>query len=81
MLVVQGLYTEYPNERGEVVKAAQDVSFTVAEGQLFTLLGPSSVNKCPSATVKLTSCAALTTSPASFGYSVNSPWMFSIRDW
>src|SRR5918993_64321 len=45
MLVVQGLYTEYPNERGEVVKAAQDVSFTVAEGQLFTLLGPSGCGK------------------------------------
>ncbi|MGH9255762.1 MAG: ABC transporter ATP-binding protein [Vicinamibacterales bacterium] len=45
MLVVQGLFTEYPNERGEIVKAAQDVSFTVAEGQLFTLLGPSGCGK------------------------------------
>jgi iron(III) transport system ATP-binding protein len=45
VLSVQGLYTEYPNERGEVVKAAQDVSFTVAEGQLFTLLGPSGCGK------------------------------------
>ena len=45
MLRVEGLFTEYPNERGEIVKAAQDVSFTVAEGQLFTLLGPSGCGK------------------------------------
>jgi iron(III) transport system ATP-binding protein len=45
VLTVQGLFTEYPNERGEIVKAAQDVSFTVAEGQLFTLLGPSGCGK------------------------------------
>ena len=38
MLRVDGLYTEYPNEHGEIVKAAQDVSFTVPEGKLFTLL-------------------------------------------
>ena len=45
MLRVEGLYTEYPNERGEIVKAAQDVSFAVPEGQLFTLLGPSGCGK------------------------------------
>jgi len=45
MLRVEGLFTEYPNERGEIVKAAQDVSFTVPEGQLFTLLGPSGCGK------------------------------------
>jgi iron(III) transport system ATP-binding protein len=45
MLRVSGLFTEYPNERGEVVKAAQDVSFTVDEGRLFTLLGPSGCGK------------------------------------
>ena len=45
MLTVEGLYTEYPNARGEVVKAAQDVSFTVDEGRLFTLLGPSGCGK------------------------------------
>src|SRR5258708_8983533 len=45
MLRVEGLHTEYPNERGEVVKAAQDVSFTVPEGRLFTLLGPSGCGK------------------------------------
>src|SRR5918911_1395394 len=45
MLSVQGLYTEYPNERGEIVKAAQDVSFTIDQGRLFTLLGPSGCGK------------------------------------
>jgi iron(III) transport system ATP-binding protein len=45
VLRVEGLYTEYPNERGEIVKAAQDVTFTVPEGQLFTLLGPSGCGK------------------------------------
>src|SRR5689334_9197808 len=45
MLRVEGLFTEYPNEKGEIVKAAQDVSFTVPEGQLFTLLGPSGCGK------------------------------------
>ena len=45
MLRVEGLHTEYPNEHGEIVKAAQDVSFTVPEGKLFTLLGPSGCGK------------------------------------
>ena len=45
MLSVEGLFTEYPGLRGEVVKAAQDVSFTVPEGRLFTLLGPSGCGK------------------------------------
>ena len=45
MLTVTKLYTEYPNERGEVVKAAQDISFEVPEGKLFTLLGPSGCGK------------------------------------
>ena len=45
MLRVEGLFTEYPNEKGEIVKAAQDVTFTVPEGQLFTLLGPSGCGK------------------------------------
>ena len=45
MLSVKGLYTEYPNDRGEVVKAAQNVSFDVPEGKLFTLLGPSGCGK------------------------------------
>src|SRR4051812_7405250 len=45
MLKVTALYTEYPNERGEVVKAAQNVSFDVPQGKLFTLLGPSGCGK------------------------------------
>src|SRR6266516_3603783 len=45
MLRVEGLFTEYPNERGEIVRAAQDVSFEVPEGKLFTLLGPSGCGK------------------------------------
>ena len=45
MLRVEGLFTEYPNDRGQIVKAAQDVSFTVEEGRLFTLLGPSGCGK------------------------------------
>ena len=45
MLKVEGLFTEYPNERGQIVKAAQDVTFEVPEGKLFTLLGPSGCGK------------------------------------
>ena len=42
---VEGLFTEYPAEGGQVVKAAEDVSFAVDEGRLFTLLGPSGCGK------------------------------------
>ena len=45
MLRVEGLFTEYPNEKGEIVQAAPDVSFTVPAGPLFTLLGPSGCGK------------------------------------
>jgi iron(III) transport system ATP-binding protein len=45
LLKVEGLFTEYPNDRGEIVRAAQDVGFTVEEGRLFTLLGPSGCGK------------------------------------
>jgi iron(III) transport system ATP-binding protein len=45
VLRVQGLFTEYPNERGEIVRAAQDVTIDVPEGKLFTLLGPSGCGK------------------------------------
>jgi iron(III) transport system ATP-binding protein len=45
VLKVRSLYTEYPSEGGTVVKAAQDVSFEVPEGKLFTLLGPSGCGK------------------------------------
>jgi len=45
VLRVGSLFTEYANERGEAVKAVQDVSFEVPEGKLFTLLGPSGCGK------------------------------------
>ena len=41
MLSVKSLYTEYREPRAAPsVKAAQDVSFDVPDGELFTLLGP-----------------------------------------
>jgi iron(III) transport system ATP-binding protein len=45
VLRVKSLYTEYPDKRGGTVKAAQDVTFEVPEGELFTLLGPSGCGK------------------------------------
>jgi iron(III) transport system ATP-binding protein len=45
VLTVTGLCTEYAGERGQVVRAAQDVSFEVPAGKLFTLLGPSGCGK------------------------------------
>jgi iron(III) transport system ATP-binding protein len=45
MLSVKALHTEYANERGEAVRAAQNVTFDVPEGKLFTLLGPSGCGK------------------------------------
>src|SRR5262245_20458730 len=72
MLSVEGLFTEYPNERGEVVKAAQDVSFSVAEGHLFTLLGPSGCGK----TTTLRSIAGLER-PRAGEISVNGRVMYS----
>src|SRR5258708_29657147 len=45
VLSVKSLYTEYASEHGTVVKAAQNVSFEVPEGKLFTLLGPSGCGK------------------------------------
>jgi iron(III) transport system ATP-binding protein len=72
VLSVQGLFTEYPNERGAIVKAAQDVSFTVAEGQLFTLLGPSGCGK----TTTLRSIAGLER-PRAGEISVNGQVVFS----
>jgi iron(III) transport system ATP-binding protein len=45
VLSVKSLYTEYPTAGGQTVKAAQDVSFEVPEGELFTLLGPSGCGK------------------------------------
>ena len=45
MLLVAGLCTDYVSDRGQVVRAAQDVSFEVPSGKLFTLLGPSGCGK------------------------------------
>jgi iron(III) transport system ATP-binding protein len=45
VLSVKSLYTEYAGDRGEAIHAAQDVSFDVPEGKLFTLLGPSGCGK------------------------------------
>ena len=45
MLKVVGLCTEYLDERGNAIRAAQDVSFEVPPGKLFTLLGPSGCGK------------------------------------
>src|SRR5207237_10698622 len=45
MLSVRSIYTEYPGDAGQAVKAAQDVCFEVPEGKLFTLLGPSGCGK------------------------------------
>src|SRR2546425_1140648 len=45
VLRVTSLFTEYASEHGAVVKAAQNVSFEVPEGKLFTLLGPSGCGK------------------------------------
>jgi iron(III) transport system ATP-binding protein len=72
MLKVEGLFTEYPNDRGEIVKAAQDVSFTVDEGRLFTLLGPSGCGK----TTTLRSIAGLER-PRAGEISVNGRVVFS----
>src|SRR5437899_10539298 len=72
MLKVEGLHTEYPNERGEIVKAAQDVSFEVPEGKLFTLLGPSGCGK----TTTLRSIAGLER-PRAGEISVNGRVVFS----
>ena len=72
MLNVEGLFTEYPNDRGEIVRAAQDVTFTVEEGRLFTLLGPSGCGK----TTTLRSIAGLER-PRAGEISVNDRVVFS----
>ncbi len=45
MLTVNGLCTDYVGERGQAIRAANDVSFEVPQGKLFTLLGPSGCGK------------------------------------
>lgn len=45
VLTVKALFTEYRSGKGPAVKAAQDVTFEVPQGKLFTLLGPSGCGK------------------------------------
>jgi iron(III) transport system ATP-binding protein len=45
VLSVRALNTEYSSRKGPPVKAAQNVTFEVPEGELFTLLGPSGCGK------------------------------------
>jgi iron(III) transport system ATP-binding protein len=45
MLTVRGLCTDYIGERGQAIRAANDVGFEVPPGKLFTLLGPSGCGK------------------------------------
>ena len=45
MLKISALYTEYTNELGQPVKAAQDINIEVPDGHFFTLLGPSGCGK------------------------------------
>jgi iron(III) transport system ATP-binding protein len=72
MLSIQGLCTEYTNELGQPVKAAQDVSIEVPEGHFFTLLGPSGCGK----TTTLRSVAGLER-PKAGEISVNGNVVFS----
>ena len=74
MLNVSGLCTEYADERGNVVRAAQDVSFEVPAGKLFTLLGPSGCGK----TTTLRSIAGLE-KPRSGEISVGGALIYSSR--
>jgi iron(III) transport system ATP-binding protein len=45
MLKVDNLSTEYPDSRGQMVRATHGVGFDVPEGKFFTLLGPSGCGK------------------------------------
>ena len=72
MLKVEALYTEYINELGQPVKAAQNVNIDVPEGHFFTLLGPSGCGK----TTTLRSIAGLER-PKSGEISVNGVGVFS----
>jgi iron(III) transport system ATP-binding protein len=45
VLAIRALFTEYATDGGGAVKAAQNVSFEVPRGKLFTLLGPSGCGK------------------------------------
>ena len=72
MLEIQSLFTEYTNELGQPVKAAQDVNISVPEGHFFTLLGPSGCGK----TTTLRSIAGLER-PRSGEISVNGTVVYS----
>ena len=72
MLKIQALYTEYTNELGQPVKAAQDINIEVPEGHFFTLLGPSGCGK----TTTLRSIAGLER-PKSGEISVNGTPVYS----
>ena len=74
MLSVKALHTEYPGAGGQTIKAAQDVSFDVPEGKLFTLLGPSGCGK----TTTLRSIAGLER-PQAGEISVGGRVMFSAQ--
>ena len=72
MLKVDSLHTEYVNELGQAVKAAQNVNIDVPEGHFFTLLGPSGCGK----TTTLRSIAGLER-PKSGEISVNGVTVYS----
>ena len=74
MLKIDSLYTEYKNELGQPVKAAQDVNIDVPEGHFFTLLGPSGCGK----TTTLRSIAGLER-PNAGEISVSDVVVFSAR--
>ncbi len=75
MLSVQGLFAEYVSDKGVVVKAAQDVSFEVPQGKLFTLLGPSGCGK----TTTLRSIAGLE-KPTQGSIEVNGKQVYSAQN-
>ena len=72
MLKIEALFTEYTNELGQPVKAAQDIHIDVPEGHFFTLLGPSGCGK----TTTLRSIAGLER-PKSGLISVNGVTVYS----
>lgn len=72
MLSVKALYKEYPNDKGEKVKAAQNITIEVPEGKLFTMLGPSGCGK----TTTLRSIAGLE-KPSSGEITVDDQVMYS----
>src|SRR5438552_6472721 len=73
---------EYTTRSFTAISPTRGLSRPAIERSVVVLpqpLGPSSVKSLPSGTVKVTSCAALTISPFSFGYSVYRPSTLSMR--